>query len=355
MDEETKFEKPSLWQELKANIKKKREILLVQNDSELIPINQRKHSKEELEQVRTTLRPVYTSFPKLQRSFVPKFCTSLQDTNDITSNEQLSFVSTIIVTCNYFVGLGVLVIPYIYSRTGVMLLLHILLVGIVMSKTANILHRIQYIFGLESYPDIVETSLGYNWRIVLSYLFYLQLLLDCTFNMMVFLNSSIQLFPNQSHFKEPIEAAAVLAFIGIVQLVAFNPKLINTFSNLSSISGVVLTMTLFIGFYQDYQYKTKRDKGPIQSEQGSNLIPTTLDLVSAFGLSVGLFMLHTASPNIFRNMQKPSGSVAILYYILHVHITLTLTLRLSRCNQYYVFDCNTLLYFDNYISVRNIW
>lgn len=352
MDEETKVEKPSLWQELKANIKKKREILLVQNDSELIPINQRKHSKEELEQVRTTLRPVYTSFPKLQRSFVPKFCTSLQDTNDITSNEQLSFVSTIIVTFNYFVGLGVLVIPYIYSRTGVMLLLQILLVGIVMRHTANILHRIQYIFGLESYPDIVETSLGYNWRIMLSYLFYLQLLLDCTFNMMVFLNSSIQLFPNQSHFKEPIEAAAVLAFIGIVQLVAFNPKLINSFSNLSSISCVVLTMTLLIGFYQDYQYKTKRDKG--SSEQGrevtSSWTATTLDLVSAFGLSVGLFMLHTASPNIFRNMQKPSGCNT--FFLI---ITLTLTLRLLRCNQYYVFDCNTLLYFNNHISVRNIW
>ena len=327
----------SLFSEYKQYLQRKRERILrsnAQHQDELIPIvnKQRRYSKEELENVKSQLKPVYSSFPRLKHHFIPKFNSPFlspfqyQDPSLITVESTLSFRSSIFVTSNYFIGLGILSFPFIYSTTGFLGLVQILVVGIGMASTAKLLQKIQYTYALESYADIAECCLGYNWRIILSYLFYFQLLFDCTFNMMIFLNSMLALFPNQPHLTEPIEAASVIVFIAIIQATAYKPKILSFFSILGSLSAVILAVTLFIAFAEDLKYISSQIRNRQETKKRKSeyhFVSNTINLVSAFGLTVSLFMIHTASPNIFRSMRIPSQfpnvinitfSLAILYY-----------------------------------------
>lgn len=327
----------SLFSEYKQYLQRKRERIFAQNQDELVPIfnKQRRYSKEELESVKSSLKPVYSSFPRLKHHFIPKFNSPFlspfqygqQDPSEITIDSMLSFQSSIFVTSNYFIGLGILIFPFIYSTTGLLGLIQILVVGLICAHTAKLLQRIQYTYALESYADIAECSLGYIWRVILSYLFYFQLLFDCTFNMMIFLNSMIALFQDQPHLKEPIEAASVLVFIAIIQAVAYKPytkKVLSFFSIVGSLSALCLSIFLFIAFFEDLKYISSQSKKVSKKKKPEHL-SNAINLVSAFGLTVSLFMIHTASPNIFRSMQVPSKfpsvinttfSLAILYYTL---------------------------------------
>ena len=339
IEEECKSEtaSASLFSEYKHYLQRKRERIYAQNQDELVPIfnKQRRYSKEELETVKLSLKPVYSSFPRLKHHFIPKFNSPFlspfqygqQDPSEITIDSMLSFQSSIFVTSNYFIGLGILIFPFIYSTTGLLGLIQILVVGIICAHTAKLLQRIQYTYALESYADIAECSLGYTWRIILSYFFYFQLLFDCTFNMMIFLNSMIALFQDQPHLKEPIEAASVLVFIAIIQAVAYKPytkKVLSFFSIVGSLSALCLSIFLFIAFFEDLKYISSQSK-KVKKKKPEHFVSNAINLVSAFGLTVSLFMIHTASPNIFRSMQVPSKfpsvinitfSLAILYYTL---------------------------------------
>jgi len=332
IEEECKTE--TLFSEYKQYLQRKRERIFAQNQNqdELVPIvnKQRRYSKEELESVKSQLKPVYSSFPRLKHHFIPKFNSPFlspfqygQDPSEITIESTLSFQSSIFVTSNYFIGLGILIFPFIYSTTGILGLIQILVVGIICAQTAKLLQKIQYTYALESYADIAECSLGYTMRIILSYLFYFQLLFDCTFNMCIFLNSMIALFQNKPHLREPIEAASVLLFIGIIQATSYKPKkILSFFSILGSFSAVCLSITLFTAFFEDLKYISLHKEGT-EKRKSKPFVSNAINLVSAFGLTVSLFMIHTASPNIFRSMQVPSQfpsvinitfSLAILYY-----------------------------------------
>ena len=334
IEEECKSETAtaSLFSEYKQYLQRKRERIFAQNQDELVPIvnKQRRYSKEELESVKIRLKPVYSSFPRLKHHFIPKFNSPFLSpfqygqSSEITIDSMLSFQSSIFVTSNYFIGLGILIFPFIYSTTGILGLMLILVVGIICAQTAKLLQRIQYSYALESYADIAECSLGYTWRIILSYLFYFQLLFDCTFNMMIFLNSMIALFQDKPHLREPIEAASVLVFIMIIQAVAYKPKkVLSFFSILGSLSALCLSIFLFIAFFEDLKYISSQSKKGSKKRKPEHVVSNAVNLVSAFGLTVSLFMIHTASPNIFRSMQVPSKfpsvinitfSLAILYY-----------------------------------------
>ena len=322
----TESNQGNLWQEYKLYLKRKREkILLAQHKDELIPIN-RRHSKEELEQVKSTLKPVYTSFPRLKRNFIPKFNYPRFGTLDSNDTEHQSFLSSIFITSYYFIGLGILSFPYIYASTGYLSLIQLFLVGITMAYTSSLLHRIQYVCCLESYPDIVELACGYTGRVVLSYIYYFQLLFDCTFYLTVFLNSMLQLAPNP-HLREPVEAASVLLFVFVTETVAIKPKILAIFSILGSFSALLFSITLIIAFYGDLKYKSEKEVNQenLRTNQKYHFVVwKCIDLISCFSLTVSLFMVHTAAPNIFRSMQTPAKfpavinitfSFAILWYV----------------------------------------
>jgi hypothetical protein len=91
-------------------------------------------------------------------------------------------------------------------------------------------------------------------------------------------------------------------------LISFFPNFLNFFSILGTISAMVLSIGILTIFYQDWKYRISQI-----SETSEHLVTKsydiyiykTIDLVSSFGITVSLFTLHTASPQIFRSMIKP--------------------------------------------------
>ena len=161
--------------EFKKNVSRKREKKLLGKNTELVPIlGERRHSKEELEQVKLTLKPVYSSFPRLQKSLY-QFKFSLPKYGSITNiDHNLNINSTwysVIISWNYLLGLGIVGFPYIYSKVGWICLLQVIVVGLACLKTTELLRHIQYIFALESYPEIAEEAIGYSGRLLITLLF----------------------------------------------------------------------------------------------------------------------------------------------------------------------------------------
>ena len=184
--EEQKIESESEHRSLsyfKYNVKRKRERLSLKN-SELIPVlsRERRHSKEELESVKLSLKPVYSSFPRLQHSSLYQFKFSLPKYGSINSgidhNLNInSYLYSIAISWNYLLGYGVVGFPFIYLKTGWTSLVQLIVVGIACNKTTDLLRHIQYIFALESYPEIAEEAIGYKGRLLTTLIFYFQLLL----------------------------------------------------------------------------------------------------------------------------------------------------------------------------------
>jgi hypothetical protein len=78
---------------------------------------------------------------------------------------------SVIISWNYLLGLGIVGFPYIYSKVGWICLLQVIVVGLACLKTTELLRHIQYIFALESYPEIAEEAIGYSGRLLITLLF----------------------------------------------------------------------------------------------------------------------------------------------------------------------------------------
>ena len=138
-----------------------------------------KPSQDDLESIK--LRPIFFSFPPPRNghspprltfqvpqydyssrahddnSPVPSESTKPEKSFKIRSNRDQSTLCGAISNCtNYFIGVGVLGLPYAFRCTGWLGLPVLIILGISMSYTGRLLGRCQREHSLWTYPDIAE-------------------------------------------------------------------------------------------------------------------------------------------------------------------------------------------------------
>lgn len=166
----------------------------------------RRPSVEMLETVK--LRPTFTSFPEPARGghtpplpdfIFPRFrATSASEYESLQHDEGLldpaveeieskdTFVQSVFITANYYLGAGILALPGAVIKAPYISLIY-LVVGAIMFRTSGQrLGNCQIKLLSRSYPHIAETAVGVGGRLLMSTLFYTHLLVDMTVYLMLF-------------------------------------------------------------------------------------------------------------------------------------------------------------------------
>lgn len=224
----------------------------------------RKPSKEVLESVR--LRPSYFSFPRDGTTSpstlcikAPKYTYSSIDSSPpiylpspespprfIESLGKISILSATLNSINYFIGIGVLGMPYtlkLFSWYGI---IEFFIIGIIMSYCAILLGKCQNKLSLSTYPDIAEASYGNYGRLIVSVLFYIHLIFDMALFMITLTNSIDIIF--QTHIKYSSNHILIIVTLLLIILSNFvtNIEIISKFSAIGTCSTLIICCLVLI-------------------------------------------------------------------------------------------------------------
>ena len=101
-------------------------------------------------------------------------------TNQIEGEKKSSILQAILNSINYFIGIGVVSLPYAMQCSGWLGMGNILLLALLFSYTANILGKCQFKHNLHSYPDIAEVIYSSTCSIHVLCTIYTHIYMVCT-------------------------------------------------------------------------------------------------------------------------------------------------------------------------------
>lgn len=152
-------------------------------------------------------------------------------------------VEAILNSVNYFVGIGVLSIPYA-MRSGWICVVNMLVLGVVFGITGELIGLCQQKLGSKTYPDIAEAAFGFTGRILVSIVYYVQLLFDLVLFFNLFVASASQLFGGEQFLIIVCVTALMVAETHVFTTM----RRASALSLVGAVTGLLLCAALFLAF-----------------------------------------------------------------------------------------------------------
>ncbi|RDW61917.1 putative transporter [Aspergillus mulundensis] len=211
---------------------------------------------------------------------------------------QSTVPQTVFNSVNVLIGVGLLSLPLAMKHAGWLFgLTFLLFAAIVTSYTAKILAKcLDVDRSLVTYADLAYISFGHRARIVISFLFCLELLGACVALVVLFADSLHVLSPALSIIQWQIICGLMLVPLSFVPL-----RLLSVTSILGILScTTIVALTCIDGFMKPHA------PGSLREPAQTYLFPRnwgTLPL--SFGLIMSPWGGHGVFPNIYRDMRHP--------------------------------------------------
>jgi hypothetical protein len=184
-------------------------------------------------------------------------------------------LEAILNSVNYFVGIGVLSIPYAL-KAGWIYVLNMILLGIVFGITGELIGLCQQKLGSKTYPDIAEAAFGFTGRIIVSIVYYVQLLFDLVLFFNLFVTSACQLFGG--------DLLVVLVCVTVLMIVETHifttMKRASALSIVGAATGLLLCAALFLAFCVEIGL---RERGVVE---GSEIYNKVVVVVPSASISI---------------------------------------------------------------------
>lgn len=163
-------------------------------------------------------------------------------------------VEAILNSVNYFVGIGVLSIPYA-MRSGWICVVNMLVLGVVFGITGELIGLCQQKLGSKTYPDIAEAAFGFTGRILVSIVYYVQLLFDLVLFFNLFVASASQLFGGEQFMI----IVCVTALVVVETHVFTTMRRASALSLVGAVTGLLLCAALFLAFCIEIGLRERTD------------------------------------------------------------------------------------------------
>ncbi|KAL4985662.1 transmembrane amino acid transporter protein-domain-containing protein [Aspergillus falconensis] len=211
---------------------------------------------------------------------------------------QSTVPQTVFNSVNVLIGVGLLSLPIAMKHAGWLFgLTFLLFAAIVTSYTAKVLAKcLDVDRSLVTYADLAYISFGHRARLVISFLFCLELLGACVALVVLFADSLHVLFPGLSITQWQTICGLMLVPLSFVPL-----RLLSVTSILGILSCTsIVAITCIDGFIKPHA------PGSLREPAQTYLFPEnwgTLPL--SFGLIMSPWGGHGVFPNIYRDMRHP--------------------------------------------------
>ncbi|CAG8034739.1 unnamed protein product [Penicillium salamii] len=211
---------------------------------------------------------------------------------------QSTVPQTIFNSVNVLIGIGLLSLPLALKHAGwVFGLFFLVFSAVTTSYTAKILAKcLDVDRSLVTYADLAYISFGQQARLVISFLFCLELLGACVALVVLFADSLYALVPGLSILQWKIVCGIVLLPLNFLPL---------RFLSITSILGIISCTSIVILICIDGLIKPNAP-GSLRQPANTFMFPENW---ATFPLSFGLIMSpwggHGVFPNIYRDMRHP--------------------------------------------------
>ncbi|KAL4868487.1 hypothetical protein BDV12DRAFT_185858 [Aspergillus spectabilis] len=211
---------------------------------------------------------------------------------------QSTVPQTVFNSVNVLIGVGLLSLPLAMKHAGWLLgLLFLLFAALATSYTAKILAKcLDVDRSLVTYADLAYISFGHHARLVISFLFCLELLGACVALVVLFADSLHLLLPGLSIPQWQVICGLMLVPLSFVPL---------RFLSVTSILGI-LSCTSIVAIICIDGFLKPHAPGSLREPAQTYLFPEnwgTLPL--SFGLIMSPWGGHGVFPNIYRDMRHP--------------------------------------------------
>jgi len=344
----------------------------------------RRPSVEELEGAAERLRITFQSLPEPRAGYSPPQLSlrfprygygSLDDddaspppsANKAEQQRSKGGTNSLLLTasnvCSYFVGVGLLALPWAMEKVGLCGVVLLLLFGYMAALSGNLLTKCQTSRYVMSYVEIADKAFGLPGRLVVAFFFHLHLLLDLALFLHLFSTALKELLLSLFNVHvEPRHIAYVPTCLAVIatNLDFFHTKRLEALlAILSTLSTIILTslllwMTLTQVITIEKTDGTSTDEQQHQQQQQQqqryfikfNFQPTivfahtpTFDRAKSFFEALGVFSFsflgHSALPSILRGMKQPRAFASLLN---KTFVLITIMYVLIACLGYAAYD-----------------
>ncbi|GAA0164117.1 hypothetical protein LIER_39723 [Lithospermum erythrorhizon] len=216
--------------------------------------------------------------------------------------EKCSLFQSLLNATNSLCGIGILSTPYALKEGGWYSLLILIILGIITCYTGILLQRcLESTPGLQTYPDIGQSSFGLAGRICMAIVLYLELYSSCVEYLIMMSDNLASMFPNANMDFGGLHLDSYTLCTIISTLLILPTVWLRDLSLLSYVSagGVV---TLFVVVLCLLWVGTVDGVGFDPSGSPLNLakLPVTIGLYSF------CYRSHSVFPSIYSSMKEPS-------------------------------------------------
>ncbi|CAG8445613.1 3682_t:CDS:2 [Ambispora leptoticha] len=240
--------------------------------------------------------PLTRTLTKSSLASVP--ISVVQDMHGIPVHIGSTFRQSIFNSCNILIGIGILALPlgFRFAGWGIGLSLFVFCLCVT-NYTAKLLVKcLDYDEGLHTYADMGAIAYGEGARLLISFLFSLELIASATALVILVGDSLHTIFPNVS-----LIVLKILAWMVMTPLTLMAIRYLSYFSLLGIFSAVALASVLI------YDGLTKFERpGSLIDPMDTQFLPESwATLPMSFGLVMAGFTGHAVFPSVYRDMENP--------------------------------------------------
>ena len=314
----------------------------------------RKPSVEELQASLAQLRPTFQSLheprgghsPPLAYVRWPNYGSMEQSMGDdsppVAANNQTRRLSTFVAAANvmcYFLGIGLLGLPWVFASNGWIAPIIVAFFGITNSSTAVILGRLACKLKFcRNYQELSDVAFGYKGRMLVAILFYFQILMDGVVYLHLFSVTMASFLPSSDW-----DAWSDVSLLSTVCFIVINNFIVDRYLIYVSIVGASFSclLALLLIYELSQQMWTLTDVLDKPTDRGLDVYNTTggmyeipfsdagdstlfgvlpgafykgaRPLARSFGVFAYCFSGHAVLPSIVHKMERPADFPNVIF------------------------------------------
>lgn len=293
----------------------------------------RRPSVEELEAVKQHLKPVFVSLPEPRRGgwspphtrvsypnysvsygsmtdspITPSVMLTLDEARRNTNNKKISSTLTMLNVICYFLGIGVLALPWAFSMLGWCAVPFMIIFGLLHTSTAMLLAWCQRSLRYaQTYQEIADVAFGLRGRTIVGCLSYLIILLDLVIYLHLF-SVTIASFDGHPGAWADAALASTIVFTLMNNICALGSvcMLHRYLAVAGALTSISLTAMLVYDLGSQVNSLAKHfSRWPDVSILPEEFFKGPHSMVNTFGVFAYSWSGHGALPSLVSKMQRP--------------------------------------------------